>query len=74
MITKLNQSIRSYYNINIKGINLLGLSFFYFVLKKIFYNLLSVLLLIAVIKIFITDFEIVKILNNRTFSLVAYSA
>lgn len=67
MITKLNQSIRSYYNINIKGVNLLGLSFCYFVLKKIFYNLLSVLLLIAVIKIFITDFEIVKILNNFVF-------
>jgi hypothetical protein len=64
MITKLNQSIRSYYNINIKGVNLLGLSFCYFVLKKIFYNLLSVLLLMVVIKIFITDFEIVKILNN----------
>lgn len=64
MISKLYQSLKSYYDINIIGVNLIGFIFFYFVLKKIFCQLLTVMILIIVIKIFLTDFEIVKILNN----------
>ena len=66
MISKLYPSLRSYYKINNKGINLLGISFFFFVLKKIFYNLISIILLIAIIKVFTTDLNIDTVLSNIT--------
>ena len=67
MISKLYPSIKSYYKINNKGVNLLGISFFFFVLKKIFYNLITIMLLIATVKIFITDLDIDAVLSNITY-------
>lgn len=67
MISKLYPSLKSYYKINNKGINLLGISFFFFVLKKIFYNLITIILLITTVKIFITDMDIDAVLTNITY-------
>jgi hypothetical protein len=54
----------SYYNINKQAIRVFGLNFFLFFLKKIFYNIAVILLLIAVIKIFVFKFDTNKIMGN----------